>query len=192
MKEIKENRMNISFCFSSLLALTFPRLFSAQHHSGTNRDVAQFFLFKDTEIQEKLNREESGGVHSGLGWVRHLQPSVTETHRSELQHRWAYPVRGVSLELKGRSRARLLGVRRKRRKMFRNHLLRLLSLWSQVVLPPWFTVLLSRSAFTVALRTQMPSSCRVYMFPIQGTSWAFPTPNSTFLGKSDWLRGKQP
>ena len=65
-------------------------------------------------------------------------------------------------------------------KSLRHHLFRLLSLLSQVVLPPWFRLPSKRISF----HCFFTHSCKVYIFPTQGTShgWnlAFPTPNSKF------------
>ena len=137
------------------------------------------FSLTITEMQEKVKRQELGGIHSGWGWVRHLQRQAAGTHGLQCKQAYGSKTEGP-LELKAESESSL-GVQ-SMKKTWRHHLLRLLSLWSQVI----HTSFMHTNA-TKLLDFCVPSSRDQPMWRL-----AFPTPNSKFLGKLDWLRGKQP
>ena len=63
---------------------------------------------KITEIQEKVKRQELGGVHLGRGGVRYLQRQAAGTHCTDFSAKRHMAVRErVPFELKGRIRVKL-------------------------------------------------------------------------------------
>lgn len=162
----KLNRISISFCFSSLLALTLPNLFSAQQHSDINWDMALSFLFK---VHRDPGETEQAGIGRYTIMARPCQKLAVGRQRNPLEG--MLPLLDISLEFKGRSRASFWrsgggGGGQKPSGITSFAFFPSGAKWS-FLSDSYF--LLRGSVFPCSLCTQIPHSYKVYMFPAHGT-----------------------
>lgn len=187
--EIPENRINFPPCFLPYVPSLSAGYFQL-HTKGAQLSSVSLKIRDPVEA----GQTGFGGRIPGLGRDRHLKSQVAETHR---RPRARTPSRaGASPGLRGRGPARPRGIRRGRRGPLGRHSLLFLSVPSQAALPACLVTPFRRTGFLgFSVPTNAPQLSGLHARSSREQPRlrrAFPTPNSKFLGKSDWVRSQEP